>query len=83
MDEYVKLAQLAMIHVLGSVEDERCFSFLTFLKDKVRNRLDGDHLSLVVGMEVQQVYTVENFPYDACFKQWVHSAETHRCGTNA
>jgi hypothetical protein len=31
VSEYIKLAQLAMVHVLGSVEDERCFSSLTFL----------------------------------------------------
>jgi len=33
--EYVKLAEIAMIHVLGSIEDELCFSVLSFLKDKV------------------------------------------------
>jgi hypothetical protein len=48
--EYVKLAQIAMIHVLGSVEDERCFSSLNFLKDKLRNRLDESHLLIVVEM---------------------------------
>jgi hypothetical protein len=32
--EYIKLAQIAMVYVLGFVEDERCFSSLTFLKDK-------------------------------------------------
>jgi hypothetical protein len=31
--EYIKLAQIAMVHVLGSVEDERCFSSLSFMKD--------------------------------------------------
>jgi hypothetical protein len=73
--EYIKLAEIAMVHVLGSVEDERAFSSLTFLKDKLRNRLDGDHLGIVVGMHGQSVYTLETFPYDDCFKQWVHSAE--------
>lgn len=79
--EYIKLAQIAMVQVLGSVEDERTFSSLSFLKDKLRNRLDNSHLALVVGMHAQDVYTLEDFPYDACFKQWVHSAEWGRYGT--
>jgi hypothetical protein len=40
--EYIKLAHIAVVHLLGSVEDERAFSSLTFLKDKLRNRLEGD-----------------------------------------
>lgn len=79
--EYVKLAKIAMVQVLGSVEDERTFSSLSFLKDKLRNRLDNSHLALVVGMHAQDVYTLEDFPYDDCFKQWVHSAEWGRYGT--
>jgi hypothetical protein len=75
--EYVKLVEIAMIHVLGFVEDERAFSALTFLKDKVRNKLD-DHLLVVIGMHAQQVYTLPNFPYDKCFEQWVHSVERYR-----
>ena len=67
MSEYVKLAEIAMIHVLGSIEDEQCFSFLTFLKDWLRNRLSGGNLSLVVGMYSQNVYSLETFPYDQCF----------------
>ena len=48
--EYIKLAQIALIHLLGSVEDKRAFSSVTLLKNKVQNRLDGEHLDLVVGM---------------------------------
>jgi hypothetical protein len=47
--EYMKLAKMAVVHVLGSVQDERCFSSLSFLKNKLRNALD-EHLELVVGM---------------------------------
>jgi hypothetical protein len=51
------------------------------LKDKLRNRLEGDHLDIVVGMHSQSVYTFKTFPYDNCFKQWVHSVERYRYGT--
>jgi hypothetical protein len=54
--KYIKLAEIAMVDVLGSMEDERAFSSLTFLKDKLRNQLDGDHLGIVVGMHGQSIY---------------------------
>ena len=81
--EYMKFAQITLIHVLGSVEDERAFSSLTFLKDKLQNRLDGDHLGLVVEMHNQSVYTLTSFPYEKCFKQWLNSCEFHRISTMA
>ena len=65
--EFAKLVEIAIIQVLRSVEDERAFSSLSFLKDKTRNRLDNVHLSLVVGMHAQKVYTLKTFFYDACF----------------
>lgn len=68
-----------MIRILGYVEDERCFSSLALLKDKARNRLDAN-LGVVVGMRAQQVYTIQIFPYDACFQQWVNFAERYRYG---
>ena len=67
--EFAKLAKIAIVQVLGSVEDERTFSSLSFLKNKTKNKLDNAHLSLVVSMHAQEVYTLEDFPYDACFQQ--------------
>ena len=40
MSEYFKLVDLCQTMILGSVEDERMFSALSFLKSKLRNRLD-------------------------------------------
>ena len=65
--KYVKLAHIVMVHVMGLVEDERMFSSFTFLKNKLRNRLDNN-LAVVVDMYAQQVYTLQNFPYDDCFR---------------
>jgi hypothetical protein len=81
--EYIKLAQIALVHVLGSIEDERCFSSLTFLKDKLRNWPTSDHLSVVMGIYGQHVFILKNFPYDDCFQTWVHSAERYRYGVAA
>jgi len=33
--ECLKLAEIAMTHILGSIEDEWCFNSVSFLKDKV------------------------------------------------
>ncbi len=67
--EYVKLAKLAMVQVVGSVEDERCFSPFTFMNFKFRNRLTT-HLSFVVRMFVQCFYTIQKFPYEEYIEQW-------------
>lgn len=72
--EYFKLAEIAVVHVLGSVEDECCFSLVNFLKSKVRNNLKG-HLYLVVGMISQRIYNLEIFPYDVAFSDWVDGGE--------
>jgi hypothetical protein len=58
---YIKLVELGMTLVLGLVEDERCFSPLTFLKDKPRNMFDG-HLYVGVGIHEQIIYNLENVP---------------------
>jgi hypothetical protein len=50
--KYVKLAEMAMVQIVGSVEDERCFSTFAFMKSKLRNRLTT-HLPLVVWMFAQ------------------------------
>ena len=77
--EYMKLAEMAIVHVLGSVEDERVFSSVAFLKSKVRNSLET-HLQCVVGMYSQKIYTLETFPYDAAFQKWLVGGERYRYG---
>jgi len=48
---------------MGSVEDERTFSTLKFIKTRLRNRL-CEHLDLVVCMFARPFYTIDTFPYD-------------------
>jgi hypothetical protein len=47
--EYVKLAEMVMVQIVGNVKDEHCFSKLAFMKSKLRNRLIT-HFPLVVQM---------------------------------
>jgi hypothetical protein len=77
--EFLKLVEIAMVHVLGFVEDEHCFSFASFLKTKLCNCLDP-HLELVIAMFSQKFFLiVDNFPYQAAYDSWsnVHLANGH------
>ncbi len=47
--KYFKLAKIVMVQVLVGVEDEHCFSCLTFCKFKLQNQLTNN-LGLVVRM---------------------------------
>ena len=57
--------------MLGFVKDVQAFSLVLFLKDKLRNRFDGEHLGLVVDMHNQSVYILTSFCYEDCFKWWL------------
>jgi hypothetical protein len=60
---------LHTLQVLGSVEDERTFSNVAFLKNKLRNRLT-EHLPLVTTMFAQKHYTLTSFPYKEVVSDW-------------
>jgi hypothetical protein len=72
LSEYLKLAEVAIVLVLGSVEDERTFSTLSFMKDKLRNRLQT-HLPMVVTMHGQTFFDINNFAYDQAYMAWKRS----------
>ena len=61
MSEYFKLADLCQTMILGSVEDERMFSALTFLKSKLRNKLNKN-LDTFLRLYVTK-YEINIFPY--------------------
>jgi len=75
--KFIKLAEIAVTHVIGSVEDERTFSSLAFLKSKLRTTL-VENLEVAVGMYSQKVYTLESFPYQRVFEEWFKSGERGR-----
>lgn len=69
-NEFMKVAKLAVVQITGSVEDERIFSTLTFMKTRLWNRL-CEHFDLVVCMEVQPFYTVNTFFYHNAITTWI------------
>jgi len=75
--EFIKLAEIAVTHVIGSVKDERTFSSLSFLKSKLRATL-VENLEVAVGMYSQKVFTLESFPYQRVFEEWFKTRERGR-----
>ncbi len=61
--KYIKLIEVAIIQVIGSMEDEDNFSTLSFIKSKLKNRLTA-HLDLMIHMFCW------NFPYHATIHKW-------------
>jgi hypothetical protein len=59
--EWLKFTELCMAMVLGSVEDERCLSNLSFTKSKLRNRLTT-HLDSVLRMYALKKLFFGKFP---------------------
>ena len=69
LSEYIKLAKLAMTVVGTSVNDERAFSAISFVKSPERNRLD-EHLEVAVRAKYQGQFTYETFPMQEGLKEW-------------
>jgi hypothetical protein len=72
--KWLKLVELSMAMVLGSVEDERCFSNLSIIKIKLRNWLIA-HLDLVVWMYAQSFYIIKTFMFTITIKSWNHQKD--------
>ncbi len=68
--KYLKLAKMAIVHVLSSVKDECCFSSPAFLKNKLWATLDP-HLALVIDMYSQKFNTLKTFRYAVAFDDWL------------
>lgn len=76
--EFIKVAQIAFTIVPGSVDPERAFSNLKYLKDQQRNRLIGEHLSACVRMFSQQWFTIKSFPIGQAVRLWKQVALRHK-----
>jgi hypothetical protein len=68
--EFFWLVELVIIMVLGSVEDEKTFFTLIFMKSKLRNWLTT-HLKLVVKMYAQSFYLHSIISHSTLLYHWV------------
>jgi hypothetical protein len=78
--EFVKLAQLVMVMVPGSVEDERMFSAMKYLKDPQRNRLQEQHLTACARAFKSKEFSIKSFPYPAAIGKWLDASKRGRYG---
>lgn len=69
ISEWLKIVELATVAVVGLVEDERTFSNVAWMKNKVKNML-GDHLDYSICMFLEDFYSITNFPYGAPIAKW-------------
>jgi hypothetical protein len=63
ISEFVLLAEICLVQVPGSVEEERMFSAMNYIKNFLRNRLAEQHLNVAARLFQQRRYTLSNFPY--------------------
>jgi hypothetical protein len=71
LSKYLKLAKIGSnVHLLGYVEDERCFSTLKFLKSNFCNRLGVRLPMVVVRMFQQKFFTLVNFSHKDAIESW-------------
>jgi hypothetical protein len=69
LSKFIRLAEIAITTVMGSVDDERTFSSLKFIKSRLRSRLEGN-LDTVVRVFSQGYYNLESFSYIDAYKHW-------------
>jgi hypothetical protein len=79
LSKYLIVAEMAVVMVLGSVQDERTFSMMSFMKSKLRNRLTTN-LPLVCAFKNQNFFTLDTFPFDAAYDSWRNESK-RQCDT--
>ncbi|KAJ9522872.1 hypothetical protein QJQ45_023657 [Haematococcus lacustris] len=73
LSEFCKAATLLIVTVPGSVEEERSFSAMNFIKDERRNRL-GANLSSTLRVYLDKTFTLKTFPYKEAIDYWMAGA---------
>jgi hypothetical protein len=70
VSEFFNLAELAFVMMPGSVEEERMFSALKYLKSALRNRLSTELLTAAARIFKNTIYSVATFPYHRAVAFW-------------
>ncbi len=69
LNEYIKVVRIAMVQILGSIEDEKTCNNLVFMKSKLYNQLTT-HLNLCVCMFTHNFYTISIFFNEVTIITW-------------
>jgi hypothetical protein len=70
MSEIIKLAKLVFTMSPGSVDEERMFSTMKFIKSPLRNRLKADHLTCCARLFMCRDFSLASFPYADAARHW-------------
>jgi hypothetical protein len=69
-----RLAEMSIMLAPTSVEDERTFSCLNYIKNHQRSRLGSgnshDHLVWAMRLFISRLFTLDTSPYAAVIKEW-------------
>jgi hypothetical protein len=76
LSEYIKLAEIIVIQVIGLVENEQTFNIVAFMKNKLCNHL-GTHLVLCIRFHSQQFFILQIILYDQAIAKWQY--KVHYC----
>lgn len=66
---FISFDEIVVVQVMGSVENERTFSTLTFMKTRLKYNLK-DHLGSVMRMFYQPFWRLDNFSLDEAYTHW-------------
>ena len=70
--EWMKFAEVVLDMVPGSVEDERMFSAMKYLKNPQRNRLKEQHLTTCArGFKCKE--SIQSFPFPSAIGKWLYA----------
>jgi hypothetical protein len=61
--EYIKLAKINTIPMLGYIKNEQTFNIVSFMKNELRNKFNT-HLSLCTRFNNQCFFTMQIFSYE-------------------
>jgi hypothetical protein len=75
--EFLKLHQLALVMVPGSVEDERKFSAMILFRSDRRSRLKASHLTVCARLFKYVLFEPPCFPYAKAICVWYDRAAVH------
>ena len=75
MKQWILLAKLIFVMVPGSVEEERMFSAMKYLKNLYRNRLGEAHLTICARAFHHPRITISNFPYQEAIQFWLEQVD--------
>jgi len=66
LSKFMQFVGLTIVQVIGSVEDERTFSTLTFMKSTLQNQL-ARHLDIAIRMFAQDFFHYWNFSFPSYY----------------